>query len=252
LIEIDRRSEILMHGTIPMLLRFKLERPLSPLNFVVIKIKFMNPETTEVLKGSSVVKPFRLDENIDLMTKSKICGANIHDYIQQTLEFVVTGEDDCILYLRRVSSVKVSMRMDVKVEDFFNNNGGADFLDKITAYLNIDTSRIRIVNVRSGSTILDFLVVEKTKALKDSSATTPENADDFIASKPIPTNTSTDQLIADFKGMKEDLETTATRIKEGALTGEIKLLGRVTNISTEVIVAPLELNYTNDTNKTGT
>lgn len=38
--------------------------------------------------------------------------------------------------------------MTVKIEDFFNSKGGADMLDKLAAYLYIDTSKIRIANVR--------------------------------------------------------------------------------------------------------
>lgn len=65
-----------------------------------------------------------------------------------TLEVVVTGDPNCVLYLKKTDSVKISARMTVKIEDFFNSKGGADMLDKLAAYLYIDTSKIRIANVR--------------------------------------------------------------------------------------------------------
>ena len=123
------------------------------------------PETVEVYNNDQLVKSFRLEEKIDLATKTNVCGANIWDWKTQTLEFVVTNDPKCIVTLRRTNSVRVSVRLDVKVENFYNNEAGADMLDKIAAYLGIDTSRLRIVSIRKegSGTEFDFTIADRTQ-----------------------------------------------------------------------------------------
>jgi len=48
--------------------------------------------------------------------------------------------------------------LETTVEDFYANNMAASFVDKMAAFLGISMDRIRIVNVRSGSAIVDFYV----------------------------------------------------------------------------------------------
>jgi hypothetical protein len=131
---------------------------------VIIKIWYKTPETVEVYNNNNLVKSYRPDENINLITKTGICGANVWDWKTQTLEFVINNDPKCIVTLKKTSSVRVSIRLDVKVENFYNNEGGADMLDKIAAYLGIDTSRLRIVSIRKegAGTELDFSIADRT------------------------------------------------------------------------------------------
>ena len=50
------------------------------------------------------------------------------------------------------------MRFNVTVDEFYSNEGIASFIDKMATFLNIDPSRIRVVNIKKGSTIVDFFV----------------------------------------------------------------------------------------------
>lgn len=50
------------------------------------------------------------------------------------------------------------MRLESTVEDFYANNMQASFIDKMAAFLGIPMDRIRIVNVRAGSAIVDFAI----------------------------------------------------------------------------------------------
>ena len=59
------------------------------------------------------------------------------------------------------NSVKVSLKFDTTLDDFYANNGEALFIDKMTAFLGITSDRIRIVTIRQGSVIIDFLIDEK-------------------------------------------------------------------------------------------
>jgi len=60
-----------------------------------------------------------------------------------------------------VSSVKATIRLDKALGEFFNNNGTGKFIDKMCQILGItDTSRLKIVGVYTGSTIVDFYIEE--------------------------------------------------------------------------------------------
>jgi hypothetical protein len=63
-----------------------------------------------------------------------------------------------------VNSVKASIRLDQQVTDFFTNNGAGKFVDKMCKVLGIiDTSRLKIVGVFTGSTVIDFFIDEEFK-----------------------------------------------------------------------------------------
>lgn len=56
------------------------------------------------------------------------------------------------------------MRLDIPVSDFFRNTGTTNFIDNIAAFLNIDPGRIKIVGVRTGSTIIDYFITALAQA----------------------------------------------------------------------------------------
>ncbi len=90
--------------------------------------------------------------------------------------------------------------------------------------------------------------MEKSKPINDTSSATPQG-DDFQPVKPPVKNETIDniQIITDFKKVREELATTAVKLTEGLLTGEVKLLGEVKNLSTTVVMAtPTNVNITDD------
>ena len=61
--------------------------------------------------------------------------------------------------------------MSIPVADFYTNNGVTTFITNICAFLGIDTGRLKIVGVRSGSTIVDY-TIQNTNTDIDNSTTT--------------------------------------------------------------------------------
>ena len=58
-----------------------------------------------------------------------------------------------------VNSVKATIRLDQQVTEFFTSNGTVKFVDKMCKILGItDTSRLKIVGVYKGSTVVDFYI----------------------------------------------------------------------------------------------
>ena len=60
----------------------------------------------------------------------------------------------CQVRVRLSSFIQISARLNVAVADFFTNNGPTTFLTNICAFLGIDTGRLKIVSVKSGSVSL--------------------------------------------------------------------------------------------------
>lgn len=63
-----------------------------------------------------------------------------------------------MVHVVETKQVFVTMRFEISVFDFYKDNGEASFIDKISGFLGVSSDRIRIVNVRSGSVIIDFVV----------------------------------------------------------------------------------------------
>jgi hypothetical protein len=67
----------------------------------------------------------------------------------------VTADNNCLPRLTLVSSVQITARLDININKFFDNDGITKFIDRVCAFLNInDTSRLKVVGVKEGSTIL--------------------------------------------------------------------------------------------------
>ena len=127
-------------------------------DFVIVKLKYDVPNSIQVLVNGKIISPYVLSENVDLFSKTDICGANNFNPDNRTVEFVVNRKSDCIVRVRYVDSVKVNMRLSTTLEEFYQNNGVASFIDKMTSFLGIEMSRLKIVNIRRGSVIVDFFI----------------------------------------------------------------------------------------------
>ena len=126
-------------------------------DFAIFKIKYTTPNSIQVKVGKKIIKPFPVSSNVNLLKKTTICGANIFNSEKQTIEFVISNIN-CIPHLIVTDSVRVSLRLETTVDNFYKNNGVATFIDKIAAFLGIETSRIKIVDVRKGSAIVEFFI----------------------------------------------------------------------------------------------
>lgn len=79
----------------------------------------------------------------------------------------MTGKDSCQVRVRLTSFIQLSARIDISVSDFYNNNGATTFITNICAFLGIDTGRLKIVGVSSGSTIVNAQLVVEDPSIED-------------------------------------------------------------------------------------
>ena len=82
----------------------------------------------------------------------------------------MTGKDSCQVRVRLTSFIQLSARIDISVSDFYNNNGATTFITNICAFLGIDTGRLKIVGVSSGSTIVNAQLVVEDPSIEDAQA----------------------------------------------------------------------------------
>ena len=79
----------------------------------------------------------------------------------------MNGKESCQVRVRLSSYVQLSTRIDIPIADFYSNDGETTFITNVCAFLGIDTGRLKIVGIRTGSTIIDAQV-----------QTEPENVDE--------------------------------------------------------------------------
>ena len=118
------------------------------------------PNQIRVTKNNVRVKPILLTDTDSGARKSlnpTICGDNYYFYTNYTTHFVLTEEPDCVLLVKVIDTIQLTTRFAMNINDFYSNSSiGTNFIDRLCALLQInDTSRVKIVGVRSGSTIID-------------------------------------------------------------------------------------------------
>jgi hypothetical protein len=81
------------------------------------------------------------------------------------LGFVLNKDPACEVTIDMVSSLKVKFKFDLDYDDFFANGNKASLTQTVASFLGIDASRIRIVNIRKGSVIIEQAIMpEETVA----------------------------------------------------------------------------------------
>jgi len=91
------------------------------------------------LNDGTVVDSLLPTDNIDLITKKTECGANIYNYKTRTVEFVTTGDADCIVRLKVLDTVRIHVKVTITTAQFFSNEK-ISFLTTIATFLGIDYS----------------------------------------------------------------------------------------------------------------
>jgi hypothetical protein len=150
-------------------------------NYVIIKLYYPLPNSIKVTVNNAVVKPILLtDYNIanasglSSALNTSQCGSNIYFYTNSTIEFVLTEASDCIAVISLVDSISLTTHFAIDINTFFSNNSTlTNFINNLCALLKIsDTSRVKVVGVYSGSTVVSTVI----EAATTSTPTTASNS----------------------------------------------------------------------------
>eukprot|EP01017_Pseudomicrothorax_dubius_P004699 TRINITY_DN11002_c0_g1_i2.p1 TRINITY_DN11002_c0_g1~~TRINITY_DN11002_c0_g1_i2.p1 ORF type:complete len:400 (+),score=114.16 TRINITY_DN11002_c0_g1_i2:101-1300(+) len=218
LILLNQTVNISWSGTIPVKTQYVLQG-VSTRDWVILRQRYTKPESIQVSVNGAIIKPVKLiqGQEHDLVKDGPVCGANKFYFQEQTIEFVVTGDPNCVVILEQVNAVQVSLHMETTVEKFFEKQGDVEFIDKITAVLGVPADRVRIVSIRKGSVIVDFVI--------DAPKNTSENA-------------TTAEVKTVLKSQVDDL------IKK-VETGTLAFSAPILSLTYQLVVAPQPKNETN-------
>ena len=90
------------------------------------------------------------------MKKDKGCGENRFVGVENFLDFWL--EPGCDLIIEPKDSIMAKVRMDWTLAEFYSDGGTTRFVDRLAASLGISASRIKVVAIYEGSTVVDYQV----------------------------------------------------------------------------------------------
>ena len=80
----------------------------------------------------------------------------------------MTGDINCQVRVSLTNSIQLTVRFNMDIDDFYNLDGPTEFIDRMCALLQVtDTSRLKIVGIYSGSTVVDAYIDESTTTDND-------------------------------------------------------------------------------------
>lgn len=206
----------------------------NPNDWIIARIYFPVPNVVIVRAstttgGENVIVPGFQQINgsyPSLSASTGVCGANYYDFTTNMIHFVVNGKNNCKVRLTLSSFVQLTVRFQTEIGSFFSNNGPANVLSKIVAFLNIDPAQIKIVSINPGSVILGIQIV-------------PPSAFDPVNSTTNATDPNTAFFVSPLRDPGQDnndLNTACNTLLTGLKTGDIDLGYTVLNVSSIVKV----------------
>jgi hypothetical protein len=146
-------------STVPNALRWQLEGTNSPSDSVTAQYGYTTPQSIKVTDiDGKVINPKYIqaaDESTGIIA-ADTCGTNVYNVKERRVTLKLTGEDTCRIQIRLINAIQASIRYSVTIEEFFAQDGPTAFIDRVAAILNINPASIRITEIRSGSTIINF------------------------------------------------------------------------------------------------
>jgi hypothetical protein len=153
-------------GTIPGIWNIRWDAPseadVAILEFVIHEGGRGGSSVVNVFVGPSEDGPFmQVDNNVDRCPNATdIAGFNCRNPQNRTLTVAVRGGKNNFYRFVVIPVVAVTMRMEMTVEDFYSTRG--TFIVNMATLLQVSEERIKIVDVRKGSAIVDFNVLPET------------------------------------------------------------------------------------------
>jgi len=171
-IGLNRKFNVTFTGTPPNSMRFQLQGALRSTDGVLLTVSYGLPYTVTLSINSSRIDPLPFGQSVSLNSAS---GVNQWFNKDRMMQFMIRPGD--MVVVARVDSIQVSVRMNMTTADFFAKNGQTEFVDRLAAVLGIPSYRIRVVDIRAGSTIVDFaLTGNENLASKKASTANYSNA----------------------------------------------------------------------------
>jgi hypothetical protein len=148
---------------------------------MIVRIAYPGAESRQIIKDGKRVDMNQWDEverGYGAITRS-FCGENRYIGVKNILEFYLT--QGCKLQIAPRNAIQTMVRMEWTVDEFFDNGGTTQFVDRVAGSLGIHASTIKVVSVYTGSLVVNYDIAVADPADDSSSsdeaastASTPE------------------------------------------------------------------------------
>ena len=110
--------------------------------YTVFKATSRDPATLMTKVNGVMLDPevLPVDGVINWSSLQNKCGAYIFYPKLQTIEWIMNAQSNCVVHIIQIKSIKASVRLNIPVKDFYNNNGVTQFIDNLSALLSIHPS----------------------------------------------------------------------------------------------------------------
>lgn len=128
-------------------------------NWVIIKLYYPLPNSIRIfvdgVRQSPIITTDITSINLRRELNTSICGDNIYFFSNRTINVVLTEALNCSVKISVADSIQLTTHFALNASDFFTDTVMSNFIDNLCALLGItDNSRVKIVGVHSGSTIV--------------------------------------------------------------------------------------------------
>lgn len=134
-------------------------------DWVIVTYRYHEPMMFQIYKDGTEIIPWfpsyidpATSEPIDLTNHKATCGASIYDSVQDTIAIVLNKDPDCDILIKMISAIKMNMKFDLDYTEFFSNDYETTLTNEMAEFLGLPPERVRIVNIRQGSTIVDTII----------------------------------------------------------------------------------------------
>lgn len=174
--------DIIYTGSPAKKMRYGLESENDQLA-MMIRIAYPSAESRQIIKDGKRVDMNQWDENIRQYgeIQRRFCGENRYIGVKNILEFYITT--GCTLHIAPRDAIQTMVRMEWTMNEFFNNGGTTQFVDRVAGSLGIHASTIKIVSVYEGSVVLNYDITVDDDDTSSSSSSSAQKALAKIKSK---------------------------------------------------------------------
>ena len=205
--------------------RFHFFSP-DPEESVVLKFFVQRPNSMAAYVGTQLIAAGGSDKAAgpsipaDLPQLTSVHGANLFSTQARHATLVLRGASNWAnvpVDLVRLPSVQVSIKLSVNIETFFAGDSMA-VVNNLALLLNIDASRIKVVNVAAGSVSLTIEILPPANAtVLSTSVPAPSNASD--------SSTTLDSTSTAVYSTADDMAALSDSLNSLSATGQITTLG---------------------------
>ena len=147
-------------------------------NYVIMKIHYPLPNSIRVfvngIRQSPIITTDLTSSQLRRQLNSSICGDNIYYLKNRTIRIVITEAEKCLVKISLADSIQLTTHFAMNASDFMTDSVMSNYIDNLAALLGItDQSRIKIVGVHTGSTIVET-VIEADNNTNSTPETSPD------------------------------------------------------------------------------